>query len=282
MPSVAVIDIGSNSIKLLVATSDAGGGLTTLASRALDVRISAGLGQTNPRLNEDSMLRALAAIQTLLADAAPFKPARTVLVATSAVRDAQNGPDFRERVRAATGQSIRILSGDEEAASIGRGLTCDPALSQLRDFYGTIAEGLKNKLGPVLFQLPRQLVYSRELLDRIIQSLDQQFINAIEFRDPGWWIPEVEKELTKNKVIFCGISHPTLPDTFMHNRKEVYYRFHGVPKLYYSEYDPEVMPAFAKKLQSPDVQHAYIYFNNTANGSAIHNAEQLKSLTDDG
>ena len=51
------------------------------------------------------------------------------------MRDAQNGPEFRERVRAITGHAIRILTGDEEANLIGRGLTCDPALSALRDFY---------------------------------------------------------------------------------------------------------------------------------------------------
>jgi exopolyphosphatase/guanosine-5'-triphosphate,3'-diphosphate pyrophosphatase len=42
---------------------------------------------------------------------------------------------FRERVRAATGHPLRILTGDEEANLIGRGLTSDPALAQLRDFY---------------------------------------------------------------------------------------------------------------------------------------------------
>ncbi len=44
-------------------------------------------------------------------------------------------PGIRERVRAATGHNIRILTGDEEANLIGRGLTCDPALTTLRDFY---------------------------------------------------------------------------------------------------------------------------------------------------
>jgi exopolyphosphatase/guanosine-5'-triphosphate,3'-diphosphate pyrophosphatase len=81
------------------------------------------------------MQRGIEAIESLLADAAAFSPAKIVLVATSAVRDARNGADFRERVRGATGHDIRILSGDEEANLIGRGLTCDPALAALRDFY---------------------------------------------------------------------------------------------------------------------------------------------------
>ncbi len=134
-PSVAVIDIGSNSIKILVAQRAANDGVEVLKYRTIDTRISAGISSATPRLSEDGMTGGLEAIRALLADAAPFSPTRTVLVATSAVRDAANGPEFRERVRAATGQTIRILTGDEEANLIGRGLTCDPALATLRDFY---------------------------------------------------------------------------------------------------------------------------------------------------
>jgi exopolyphosphatase/guanosine-5'-triphosphate,3'-diphosphate pyrophosphatase len=133
--SVAVIDIGSNSIKILVATRDAAGRVVPLKTRTIDARISAGISKAAPRLTEEGMTRGLDAIQSLLADAATFTPARTILVATSAVRDALNGPDFRARVLSATGQAIRILTGDEEANLIGRGLTCDPALSSLSDFY---------------------------------------------------------------------------------------------------------------------------------------------------
>ena len=134
-PSVAVIDIGSNSIKILVATRAPDGRIVPLKVRTLDARISAGISKSAPRLSDEGMARGLDAIQSLLADAAAFAPARTILVATSAVRDAVNGPDFISRVRAVTGHAIRILTGDEEANLIGRGLTCDPALSALRDFY---------------------------------------------------------------------------------------------------------------------------------------------------
>ena len=135
LTSVAVIDIGSNSIKVLVATRDATGTVQALLSRTIDARISAGISQSEPRLSEEGMANGLAAIQELLADAAPFAPAKVVLVATSAVRDAGNGTEFRARVKTATRHEIRILTGDEEANLIGRGLTCDPALAALQDFY---------------------------------------------------------------------------------------------------------------------------------------------------
>lgn len=133
--TVAVLDIGSNSIKILVATRRPDGQLEALTAHTIDARISAGISKVRPRLAEEGMTRGLAAIQELLAHAAPFAPDQTVLVATSAVRDAENGVEFRERVRTATDHDIRVLTGDEEALLIGRGLTCDPALAGLRDFY---------------------------------------------------------------------------------------------------------------------------------------------------
>lgn len=134
-PPVAVVDIGSNSIKVLVAARDAAGGLQVLLHQSLDARISAGISAAEPRLSEEGMTRGVAAVQQLLALAAPHAPSRTLLVATSAVRDAANGTEFRERVRAATGHEISILTGREEANGIGRGLTADPALADLRNFY---------------------------------------------------------------------------------------------------------------------------------------------------
>lgn len=133
--NVAVLDIGSNSIKVLVATRAADGGVAPVFHRALDARISAGISAAAPRLSEAGMERGVAAVRELLSLVAPHAPARTLLVATSAVRDAANGAEFRARVRAATGHDIRILTGDEEANAIGRGLTTDPALAHLRDFH---------------------------------------------------------------------------------------------------------------------------------------------------
>lgn len=134
-PIVAVIDVGSNSIKALVAARGPAGELVVLGSGTREARISMGISEVRPRLSEAGMQAGLVAIQELLAETAARMPEPTVLVATSAVRDAANGAEFRARVRAATGCDLRILSGDEEANLIGRGLTSDPALAALQDFY---------------------------------------------------------------------------------------------------------------------------------------------------
>jgi exopolyphosphatase/guanosine-5'-triphosphate,3'-diphosphate pyrophosphatase len=132
---VAIVDIGSNSIKVLVAGRGPSGRPEPVFAETIDARISMGISRKDPRLGASGMARGIAAIRELLKMAAPFAPDRTLLVATSAVRDARNGRVFRKRVRDATGHSVRILSGAEEADLIGRGLACDPALSRLRNFY---------------------------------------------------------------------------------------------------------------------------------------------------
>ncbi|MBM3872785.1 MAG: phosphatase [Verrucomicrobia bacterium] len=131
---VAVIDVGSNTVKLLVAERDADGRPAAVLQRTLETRISAGLSGNPPRLSAAGMQAGVDAIVSLLADARARGPDATVLVATSAVRDVVNGADFREQVLATTGHPLRILSGDEEATFIGRGVLSDPALAGLTEF----------------------------------------------------------------------------------------------------------------------------------------------------
>ncbi len=120
---------------MLVATRGPAGEVRELKSRVIDARISAGISQAKPKLSAKGMAAGLKAIKALLATAKPFKPVKTVLVATSAVRGATNGAEFRKKVKAATGHSIRIISGSEEANLIGRGMLCDPTLAGLKNFY---------------------------------------------------------------------------------------------------------------------------------------------------
>jgi uncharacterized protein YecE (DUF72 family) len=147
----------------------------------------------------------------------------------------------------------------------------------LKDFYDTTIAGLNKKLGTVLFQFPSSFIYSREHLERIVKNLSREVKNVVEFRHPGWWAKDVFKKLKKEKVIFSGISHPKLTDEVVINNNTAYYRFHGVPDLYYSAYNQDKLQSVADTLlKDTTVKEAYIYFNNTATIGAIENAIWLK------
>ena len=135
MPPVAVIDIGSNSIKLLVAGKGDSGRLAARQIRTIEARISAGISLENPRLGPEGAVCGIRAVAELVADASAFGPQEIIIVATSAVRGAANGREFCASIQAETGRPVRILTGEEEANLIARGLLCDPALESLRDFY---------------------------------------------------------------------------------------------------------------------------------------------------
>jgi exopolyphosphatase/guanosine-5'-triphosphate,3'-diphosphate pyrophosphatase len=130
--TAAVIDVGSNTIKLLVARG-APAGISRIHARTLEARLGAGLGRERPRLAPDSLARGIDAVRTLAAEARVHGADVTAVVATSAVRDAENGLEFAAAVTSATGLPLRILSGTDEARLIGRGLRCDPALTAADD-----------------------------------------------------------------------------------------------------------------------------------------------------
>jgi uncharacterized protein YecE (DUF72 family) len=149
----------------------------------------------------------------------------------------------------------------------------------LNDFYTAVRDGLKEKLGPVLFQLPSRIVYSEDFLQRIIQSVDVSFINVVEFRHVSWWNENVSAQLAKHNIIFCGISHPHLPDEVVANTSTLYYRFHGVKKLYFSQYPKKRIIEFAGELfKKANDKKVYVYFNNTATIAAVNNGMQLEGL----
>lgn len=146
----------------------------------------------------------------------------------------------------------------------------------LDDFYGAIAEGLKEKLGPVLFQLPPNMPYSEEKLELIIQSMRPGFLNVVECRHESWWKKKVFAAFKKNKISFCSISYPDLPDEVIATTKTIYYRFHGIPKLYYSAYEEKFLKKIIDSIKLSKAEEAYVFFNNTAEKGAICNAGFIK------
>ncbi|WP_339913819.1 Ppx/GppA phosphatase family protein [uncultured Brevundimonas sp.] len=140
---IAVIDIGSNSVRLV---------LYRLEGRAVwavfNEKVLAGLGRdlaATGRLSKDGMTAALAALKRFAAVIEGVRPAHTFAVATAAVREAVDGHDFCDLVAAQTGLVVRILSGAEEARYSARGV-----LAGIPD-----AEGVTADMGGASLELAR-------------------------------------------------------------------------------------------------------------------------------
>lgn len=146
----------------------------------------------------------------------------------------------------------------------------------IRDFYDVCQKGLKYKLGAVLFQLPPSYHYSPENLQSVINNLDSNFENVVEFRHQSWWIPEVWKALVKNNITFCSVSHPQLPETIFTAFPLIYIRLHGNEKLFYSSYSTEKLSTIATSVSDNNEKKTFIYFNNTASTAGILNALEIK------
>ena len=111
---VAAIDVGSNSIRLVVADVAPPASITVVDELRLTPRLGAGLHETG-LLGAEPMRHALDALRRMVALAGTLHAHRTVAVATSAVRDAANGAAFLRRVEEETGLRLRVLDGEEEA-----------------------------------------------------------------------------------------------------------------------------------------------------------------------
>lgn len=117
--SVAVIDVGSNSIRLVVFA-----GPRRNPALIFNEKVMAGLGSglaETGAMKAESMERGLTALRRFARLLNDYDVSETICVATAAVRDASNGAEFREKV-AEIGFDIRVLSGEEEAQSAAYGV----------------------------------------------------------------------------------------------------------------------------------------------------------------
>jgi len=114
---LAAIDVGSNSIHMIVAQADSDGGVTTLWRMKEPV----GLGRMSfpsRRLSRDAIDRAVNVLARFQQAAKLRQAEKIVAVATSAVREASNGGDLIERVKRELGLYVRVVSARDEARLI--------------------------------------------------------------------------------------------------------------------------------------------------------------------
>lgn len=120
MPRLAAIDLGTNSVRLLVAEA-CGAAWHPVAEAQQVTRLGEGQGRRGP-LGEAPMTRTAAVVADYVARAERLGVAALRIVATSAVREAANGDAFAERIQRDTGRRVDVLSGAEEARLALRGV----------------------------------------------------------------------------------------------------------------------------------------------------------------
>ncbi len=116
---LAAIDIGSNSIHMVVAEGASDGGYRLLGREREMVRLGK-TGLSDGALSEAAVQDGLEALAKMTTIARLRHVERVVAVATSAVRESSNGADFLARVKAQTGLDVRLLTGIEEGQLIYR------------------------------------------------------------------------------------------------------------------------------------------------------------------
>ena len=121
----AVVDVGTNSVKLLVA--DVGTTLKPVLKLSLQTSLGQGAFRTRC-LQPEAMARTVDAVAEFAAEAARLKSVSIRVLATSATREASNGHELVQAIERATGLSVDVISGEQEADYAFLGVTSDPMI----------------------------------------------------------------------------------------------------------------------------------------------------------
>jgi len=145
---LAALDVGSNSIRLLVAEYDAGAGLTVVDEVKDQPRLAQGVATTG-HLDTAAMERAMAGLARMRVVCQRRGVRRIAAVATSAVREASNGEEFVQRVRDELGIPLRIIDAETEAALSWRSVKHHFRMDGARTIVADIGGGSLELIGAV-------------------------------------------------------------------------------------------------------------------------------------
>ena len=173
------------------------------------------------------------------------------------------------------------------AVKVPRAITHDQALvasDVLLDVFLEEAAGLGARLGPLLVQLPPSLAFDEAHADEFFETLRRLHDGpvACEPRHESWFGAASDGLMRRYRVARVAADPARIPaaaepggdPTF------VYYRLHGSPRIYWSDYEPERIAALAGELHraaAPGVER-WCIFDNTTLGAATGNALALASL----
>jgi uncharacterized protein YecE (DUF72 family) len=139
---------------------------------------------------------------------------------------------------------------------------------------------LKNKLGPVLFQLPPNFGVNLGRLATFIDALPKWHRYAFEFRDESWNTPEVYDLLRSKNAAWCAFHLAGYESPIEVTTDFAYVRLHGPGGKYQGSYTDEALKKWAKRISKwkEELNAVYVYFDNDDSGYAAFNAQRLRAL----
>lgn len=141
-------------------------------------------------------------------------------------------------------------------------------------------EGLGEKLGPILFQLPPHWHVNVERLQAFLTALPPTYRYSFELRDATWHRPEVYEVLRQHNAAFCIYDLAGFQSALEITADFAYIRLHGPGGAYQGSYSEEALQEWARLIKqwSATLKAIYVYFDNDQAAYAVYNALRLKEL----
>jgi len=144
-------------------------------------------------------------------------------------------------------------------------------------------EGLGNKLGPVLLQLPPNLQANVDSLEETLSLFPKQIRVAVEFRHETWFVDEVRNVLEKHNAALSWADGPKRSTPTWQTADWGYLRFHQGTGRPMPCYRPSALRSWAEEVAAhygPD-EDVYVYFNNDPNVCAVRDAGRFGALVEE-
>lgn len=172
------------------------------------------------------------------------------------------------------------------AVKVPKTITHEAGLACTREELQTFLEQarlLGNRLGPILFQLPPKLAFDSGVTRAFLTLLRTLHPGPVtlEPRHASWFSAEPDALLREFEVARAAADPARVPEAASPGGwpKLRYYRLHGSPQTYYSEYTEGWLEALTAEIASQAEGETWCVFDNTASGAAFGNALELQRLT---
>ncbi len=238
----AVIDIGSNSVRMVIFEKTSRFAFHMLHEIKSPVRISEGSYENFGALQQYAQERAIAALRDFLSIASSYKVRKILCVATSAVRDASNSQEFLSHVKKELKLSIKIISGEKEAYF--GGLACANLLTKTEAITIDIGGGSTE-----CAVLNNGTVTQENSLNIGTVRLKELFFDKNDIKGAKAYIDEALDCLAikeTDHIIGVGGTFRALSNAIRKREKYVFDKLHGY------HFDAKIMVEFGEKILKAD------------------------------